>query len=112
MALSFEAGRTVASDRMATFADGLGVRVAIPEAVVLVNGVTDRMLLVSERQMAEAIGALAKAGVRAEGAAAAGLAALPQLADVPGSIVLVVTGRNIDEGLYQRAIEDPESFSD
>ena len=64
---------------MATFADGLAVRVAIPEAVELVNGVVDRMLLVSERAMAEAIGAFHRAGIRAEGAAAAGLAALPQL---------------------------------
>ena len=95
---------------MATFADGLAVRVAIPEAVALVNGLADRMLLVSERQMAEAIGAFAGAGIRAEGAAAAGLAALPQLEDVDGPVVLIVTGRNIDEALYRRAVEQPESF--
>jgi threonine dehydratase len=110
MALSFEAGRAVACDRMATFADGLAVRVAVPEAVTLLNAVADRMLLVSERAMAEAIGAFAKAGIRVEGAAAAGLAALPQLDDVAGPIVVVVTGRNIDEALYRRAVETPESF--
>ncbi len=114
MALSHRAGRAVESDRMGTFADGLAVRVAIPEAVELVNGVVDRMLLVSERSMAEAIGAFHRAGIRAEGAAAAGLAALPQLplpVDV-GRIVLVVTGRNIDEALHRRAVEDPGSFPD
>jgi threonine dehydratase len=110
MALSFEAGHPVESDRMATFADGLAVRVAIPEAVALVNSVVDRMLLVSEREMAYAIGSFARAGIRAEGAAAAGLAALAQLSEVPGHVVVVVTGRNIDEELYQRALEQPESF--
>lgn len=110
MALSFEAGRPVDCERMATFADGLAVRVAIPEAVALVNGLAGRMLLVSERRMAEAIGAFASAGIRAEGAAAAGLAALPQLQDVDGPVVLIVTGRNIDEELYRRAVERPDSF--
>lgn len=110
MALSFAAGGPVDCDRMATFADGLAVRVAIPEAVALVNGLAGRVLLVTERQMAEAIGAFAGAGIRAEGAAAAGLAALPQLQDVEGPIVVIVTGRNIDEDLYRRAVERPESF--
>ncbi len=110
MGLSFEARHAVPCDRMATFADGLAVRVAIPEAVVRVNDVVDRMLLVSERAMAEAVGAYERAGIRAEGAAAAALAGLPQLSDVTGPIVLVVTGRNIDEPLRRRAIDDPESF--
>ena len=110
MALSFAAGGPVECDRMATFADGLAVRVAIPEAVALVNGLAGRMLVVSERQIAEAIGAFADAGIRAEGAAAAGLAALPQLEKAVGPVVLIVTGRNIDEDLYRRAVERPESF--
>jgi threonine dehydratase len=110
MALSFEAKKPVACDRMETFADGLAVRVAIPEAVTLVNAAADRMLLVSEREMAHAIGTFARAGIRAEGACASGLAALPQLADLKGPVVLVVTGRNIDEELYRRAVERPESF--
>jgi len=111
MALSFQARRPVVCDRIATFADGLAVRVAIPAAVALVNDLVDRMLLVSERQMAEGIGSLSVAGIRAEGAAAAGLAALPQLLDLDGPIVLVVTGRNIDQPLYRRAVQDPRSFS-
>ena len=70
------------------------------------------MLLVSEREIAHAVGAYADAGIRAEGAAGAALAALPQLADVDGSVVLIVTGRNIDDDLYARACEQPESFPD
>jgi threonine dehydratase len=110
MALSFEAGRPVSCDRMATFADGLAVRVAIPYAVEVMRRVVDRMLLVSEREIAQAIGALSRTGLRVEGAAAAALAALPRLEDLSGPIVLVVTGRNIDEDTYQRALRDPESF--
>jgi hypothetical protein len=60
--------------------------------------------------MAAAVGDYARAGLRVEGAASAALAALPQLSDVEGPIVLLVTGRNIDEALYLRAIEEPESF--
>ena len=112
MALSFDAGKPVDCDRMATFADGLAVRVAIPEAVELVNSVTDRMLRVSERAIAEAVGDYAKVDVRVEGAAGAALAALPQLSDVEGPIVLLVTGRNIDDALYLRALEQPETFPD
>lgn len=110
MALSFEAGRSVSCERAATFADGLAVRVAIPYAVEAIRGSVDRMLLVSEFKIAGAVAAYAAAGIRAEGAAAAALAALPQIQDVPGRIVLVVTGRNIDEDLLHRVISAAESF--
>ena len=110
MAESWEAGGIVESDRSATFADGLAVRVAIPLAVDVLGEVASRMLLVTERDMARAVGAYAEAGIRAEGAAGAALAALPQLDDVDGTVVLIVTGRNIDDELHGRACEDPESF--
>jgi threonine dehydratase len=110
MAESWAAGRPVTSARSATFADGLAVRVAIPFAVDVLAEAASRMLLVSERALAEAVGAYARAGIRAEGAAAAALAALPQLEDVEGPLVLIVTGRNIDDELHARACERPESF--
>jgi threonine dehydratase len=110
MAESWRAGAVVESDRSATFADGLAVRVAIPLAVNVLGEVANRMLLVSEREIARAVGAFADTGLRVEGAAGAGLAALAQLADVEGAIVLVVTGRNIDDELLARACEHPESF--
>jgi len=110
MALSFEAGRPVSCECTATFADGLAVRVAIPYAVEAIRGSVGRMLLVSEFEIARAVAAYAVAGIRAEGAAAAALAALPQIQDIPGRIVLVVTGRNIDEDLFHRAVSAPESF--
>jgi threonine dehydratase len=110
MAESWEAGGIVESERSSTFADGLAVRVAIPLSVDVLGEVASRMLLVSERAMAHAVAAYAKDGIRAEGAAGAALAALPQLADVDGALVLIVTGCNIDDDLHRRACEDPGSF--
>ena len=112
MAESWEAGYPVESDRCATFADGLAVRVAIPLAVRVLGEVASRFLVVSERSIAQALGGFARAGIRVEGAAAAALAALPQLEDVGGALVLVVTGRNIDDDVFTRAVERPESFPD
>ena len=112
MKLSWEAGRPVETDRCATIADGVAVRVAIPMAVDALSGAVDRMVEVSEREIARAIVTFDDAGIRAEGAPAAALAALPQLEDVEGPIVLVVTGRNIDDELLARCREESASFAD
>jgi threonine dehydratase len=112
MELSWLAQGPVPSDQSATFADGMAVRVAIPYAVEVLVETADRMVLVSERELARAVGAFAAVGIRVEGSGAAALAALPQLEDVEGPVVLVVTGRNIDDELYRRAVDDPDSFPD
>jgi threonine dehydratase len=110
MADSWEAGRPVESDRSDTIADGLAVRVAIPSAVEALQEVATQMLRVTERELAKAVAACAAAGIRVEPAAAAGPAALPQLAELDGPVVLVVTGRNIDDALLNRARTAPDSF--
>jgi threonine dehydratase len=112
MAESWEAGGPVESDRSATFADGMAVRVAIPFAVSVLGEVASRMLLVSERAIARAVGAFDRAGIRVEGSPAAALASLGQIEELDGPVVVVVTGRNIDEELHRRAVEDPDSFPD
>ena len=112
MVESWRTGTVATSDRSATFADGLAVRVAIPLAVDVLDDVASRMLLVSERELARAVGAYAAEEIRVEGAGAATLAGLPQLADVDGAVVLIVTGRNIDDDLYTRAVTHPDSFPD
>jgi threonine dehydratase len=112
MALSVEAGHPVASDRSATFADGMAVRVAVPLAVEEIVRLGVPFVQVSERALARAIGSFAAAGLRVEGSAAAALAALEQLEPADGPTVLVVTGSNIDDELYRRAVEQPETFPD
>jgi len=110
MEMSWRAGRAVPCDRAATFADGLAVRVAIPAAVAKMRESVDAMLLVSERALARGVATFAGIGLRVEAAAAAGLAALPQLKEAPEPLVLVVTGGNIDEDVWVRAVDNPTSF--
>jgi threonine dehydratase len=112
MALSWEAGEPVDCDSADTFADGLAVRIAIPVALEVLGEVVSRMLQVSEREIARAVGAYAEAGIRAEGAAGAALAAVSQLDDLGDPLVLIVTGRNIDDDLFRRAVEASETFPD
>jgi threonine dehydratase len=112
MALSVAAGRPVECDRMSTFADGMAVRVAVSPAVEELVRLGTPFVEVSERAIARAVGAFARAGLRVEGSAAATLAAL-EVVDAPdGPVVLLVTGRNIDDELHRRAVERPESFPD
>jgi threonine dehydratase len=109
MRASWRAGHPTDSDRSATFADGLAVRVAIPLAVAELNPLVQRFELTTERELALALGAYAEAGIRVEGAAAAPLAiALRERLRPP--VVLIVTGRNVDEELWRRAVEAPDSF--
>jgi len=112
MALSVEAGRPVECDRCATFADGMAVRVAIPLAVEELGRTGTPMMMVSEREIARAVGDYAAAGIRVEGSAAAALAAFRRLEPKDDPTILIVTGRNIDDDLYRRAVEDPDSFPD
>jgi threonine dehydratase len=107
---SWRAGRPTDSARSATFADGLAVRVAVPVAVAELNPLVQRFELVAERELALAVGAYAEVGIRVEGAAAASLAvALRE--SLPRPVVLIVTGRNIDDGLWRRAVETPDTFA-
>jgi threonine dehydratase len=112
MALSVAAGHPVECDRMSTFADGLAVRVAVPLAVQELVRLGTPFVQVSERAIAQAVGAFAAAGLRVEGSAGAALAALEALDAPDRPVVLVVTGRNIDDELHRRALEEPESFPD
>jgi threonine dehydratase len=111
MALSVHAGHPVECDRCSTFADGMAVRVAIPSVVTeLRRGYP--MMMVSEREIAHAVKDYAAAGIRAEGSAGAPLAAFRNLPPEHSPTVVIVTGRNIDDELHRRCVEDPDSFPD
>ena len=112
MAASHAAGHVVDSPTRATIADGLAVRVAIPYAVERIQPLVSSMVHVSERAMAHAIGSLASAGIRVEASAAAALAGLEQLDAPHEPVVLVLTGRNIDDALFERACAAPDTFPD
>lgn len=107
---SWRAGAPVDSESSATFADGLAVRVAIPLAVAELNPLVQRFELVSERELAQAVRAYSEVGIRVEGAAAAPLA-IALREQLPRPVVLIVTGRNIDDELWHRAVAAPDSFA-
>jgi threonine dehydratase len=112
MALSVEAGHPVECDRSATFADGMAVRVAIPLAVNELRRMKAPMVTVSEREIAYGVRDYAAAGLRVEGAAASALAGFRNGSPTDEPIVLIVTGRNIDDELHRRCVEEPDSFPD
>ena len=114
MADSWEAGVPVHAEPGTTIADGLAIRVAIPLAVERLHESIDGLLRVSERAIAEALVVCHDAGVAIEPAAAAAIAAVRERPDLVGSgiVVAVMTGRNVDPAVLQRARRDPESFSD
>jgi hypothetical protein len=62
------------------------------------------------REIARGVAAFHRAGIRGEGAAGAGLAAVAHLDDVNGAIVVVVTGNLIDDALLARCRDEPGSF--
>jgi threonine dehydratase len=114
MAASYEADHAVDVPSGTTIADGLGVRVAIPLAVARLRTAVDLMARVSERAIAAALVACHDAGVPIEPSAAAALAAVrdqPELGG-QGPVVLIMTGRNVDSAVVDRARSDLESFLD
>ncbi len=112
MADSYEAGAPAEAEPGTTIADGLAIRVAIPLAVERLHAAIDGLLRVSERAIAEALVACHDAGVEIEPAAAAAVAAVRERPDLvgDGAVVAVMTGRNFDPAVLERARNDLESF--
>ncbi len=76
-ALSFEAGHVVETQSAATFADGMACLVPIPQALAVIKAGADRIVEVSDRDLAAAMRAYYEDTHNlAEGAGAAPLAAL------------------------------------
>ena len=105
-ALSFAAGRPVETPSAITFADGVAVRVPVPEALEAIIAGADRIVQVSDAEV--------KAAVRdyyrcthniAEGAGAAPLAALLKDQGRKGNrFAVILSGGNIDRELYLDAL--------
>ncbi len=98
-ALSAAAGKVVPTNAARTFADGMAVRVPDATALAVIRDGADRIVEVTEDEIADAIRLYFRAThTLAEGAAAAPLAALMKERDrMRGRRVgLVVTGQNID----------------
>ncbi len=85
---------------IATIADGIGVRVPIPEAVADMNGIVDDVLLVEDSAIVDAMRLLHRqAGLLAEPSGAAGVAALMAHRErfAGQRIATIVCGGNLTE---------------
>ncbi len=106
-ARSLEAGEPVSTDSANTLADGMAVRIPSPDALAIMQGNISRIVRVSDDEVLSAISIYFNDTHNiAEGAGAAGLAAALQEVDLNRGhkIALVLTGSNIDQPLFTRAL--------
>jgi threonine dehydratase len=104
---SYAAGRVVPTNSALTFADGMAVRVPDPDALAVIRKGAERIVEVSDDEIAEAIRAIYSATHNcAEGAGAAALAALLKERDrLRGRrAAAILTGQNIDRGWMQTVL--------
>jgi threonine dehydratase len=102
---SWRAGRVIVHETMNTIADGIGVRVPIPEALDDLRGLIDDAILVGEDEILEGMRLLHRhAGVVAEPSGAVGVAALLQRgAEFRNQLVgTIVCGGNLTPGQMQQ----------
>jgi len=107
-ALSFAAGKALATNSANTMADGMAVRGPDAEALAIILKGADRIVQVSDAEIAVAMRAYYEdAHQLTEGAGAASLAALLQERDrMKGKRVgLILSGGNIDRPLYVRLLD-------
>ena len=100
MELSWRAGKPVTTETAATIADGISVRVPVPEALTTMRGAVDEVMLVSDEEILSAMRMLfLDAGLVVEPAGAAGVAALAQRrSEFAGRRVTVpICGGNLTE---------------
>ena len=105
-ALSFATGRPVETPSANTFADGVAVRVPVPEALEAIVAGADRIVQVSDGEVKAAMRDLYRCTHNiAEGAGAAPLAALLKDPERKGSrFAVILSGGNIDREMYLEAL--------
>ena len=99
MALSWQSRKPILA-QSTTIADGIAVRVPVPEAVVLMTGTVDEVMLATDEEMLTAMGQLhSDAGLVVEPSGAAGVAAIAQRAgELAGQrVATILTGGNLTE---------------
>lgn len=99
MQRSFENGSPIEAEQVHTIADGIAVRVPIPEAVADMRGMVDEVRLVTDREIIDAMRLLySHAGLLIEPAGAAGVAAILAANEWRGaSIATVLCGGNLTD---------------
>jgi threonine dehydratase len=102
-ALSFVERRPIATETASTMADGVAVRVPVPEALDVILRGAERVVQVSDAQIRAAMRVLfSDTHNAAEGAGAAGLAALIQDGDRAGKrAAVILSGGNVDTDVFR-----------
>lgn len=97
MAASWQAGGCIERERAETIADGIAVRVPVPEAVIDMRGIVDEVLLVTDDAIRRAMRLLfVHAGLVIEPAGAVGVAAVLEHAGLRGRrLATVLCGSNV-----------------
>lgn len=105
-ALSFRAGKPVQTPSAITFADGMAVRVPVPEALEAIRAGADRIVEVSDAEVKAAMRDLYRCTHNiAEGAGAAPLGALLKDPARKGKrFAVILSGGNIDREMYLEAL--------
>lgn len=108
MERSWRAGRSIETDTVDTIADGLAVRVPVPEAVAMMRETTDEVVLVNDDVVMDALRLIHRtAGLVLEPSGGAGIAAVfAQPGRFAGRrIATVLCGSNIDPALIPALME-------
>jgi threonine dehydratase len=108
-ALSFAAGRSMAAPVTTLLADGMACRVPDPDALSVILDNVERIVTVSEQEIAEAMKIFfTDAHNVVEGAGAAGLAAALKEKDLlrGSSVGLVASGGNVDQAVFARVLAE------
>ena len=106
--LSAESGRLIETETARTFADGMAVRVPMQEALDIYGPGAERIVTVSDAEVAEAIRVYYRdIHNLAEGAGAAPLAALMQEADAMKGreVAVILCGGNIDTDWFVTVLQ-------
>lgn len=106
--LSFDNKTMIETPTANTFADGMAVRIPVPDAYEIYSKGAERIVAVSDDEIAEAMRILYKTTHNvAEGAGAAGLAALLQEKRITRgkSAAIILSGGNIDAPLFADVLQ-------
>lgn len=112
---SWQAGRVITTETCDTIADGLATCVPLEANVRAIRELVDEICLISEEEMLRSIRTLLfEEHVVAEAAGAAATAAYLQNPEAYAhrTVVLLVTGSNIQHDLLQRAIAQSADYAD
>lgn len=108
---SLESGEIVTHERIDTIADGIGVRIPVPEALADLEGLVDQFVLVPDSLILEAMRLVHRhAGLVAEPSGAVGLAGIMQRAGLHAgqTVGTVICGGNLTPEQMDEWLAQPE----